>query len=666
MTATIPAQTNHLAVYERRRGTLIDLTKQQLGIVDQLGLDQHQTEGETIGDQLRGVLTRLEHEHLRVLIIGRFSSGKSTFINALLGEALLPAGLPPTTAVLCEIMYADEQHKHGILFPRGSKEEAARPSEPIDIDQLRAKLKEKITIKKGEISPYERAEVHWPLELCRAGVHIVDTVGLEDAQQRDRVTFAEVPDADSIIYCVDSQSAFSAADRSVLERMHALDRRSIFFVVTHYDMIRKSARRGEKSEAETRASINRDLAPWTDKGENGIFYVDSLDALDGRVEDDPGKIAASGILPLETALGRFLAEEKGRAKLVGALRSLLRCNRTVGEKIADQMEMWRNTASKLAARLEAAEQPLSSLKSSLGMIMEIIDLNNATIAQLSSDLATAFMAKAPDQIRQWAADYEITADIGFFSTDEELRTAIQPLIDYVGDQLGKELAQWMVGTLSRAVGTRLKSTESQVREQEHVFLLEAQRIRRKIAGTEGRKALLPEETPVELPDLVVNLGRGPRDVEVSPAMRAAAGALVGGAAGWGAAALMAVAFPVGVVAAIVAAVLGALFGRETVKDAIKEEAAANLLAGLEKGKARFIADVGQVVASEVRKRRDAFEARLAGELSSIRGEVTAILQEKTKGEADAKRETNRLEKLDGANGEIENKLSELLFEAGLA
>lgn len=41
----------------------------------------------------------------RVIIIGSFSRGKSTMINALLGNKILPAKLTPTTAVITVIKY---------------------------------------------------------------------------------------------------------------------------------------------------------------------------------------------------------------------------------------------------------------------------------------------------------------------------------------------------------------------------------------------------------------------------------------------------------------------------------------------------------------------------------------------------------------------------------
>ncbi|WP_104721537.1 dynamin family protein [Helicobacter mesocricetorum] len=47
-------------------------------------------------------------EPLQIAVIGQFSSGKSTFLNALLGQSILPTGVTPITSKVCKICYGDE------------------------------------------------------------------------------------------------------------------------------------------------------------------------------------------------------------------------------------------------------------------------------------------------------------------------------------------------------------------------------------------------------------------------------------------------------------------------------------------------------------------------------------------------------------------------------
>ena len=49
-------------------------------------------------------------QHLFLFLTGSTSSGKSTLVNALLGESVLPTNYNAATAVLCEIKYWDRKH----------------------------------------------------------------------------------------------------------------------------------------------------------------------------------------------------------------------------------------------------------------------------------------------------------------------------------------------------------------------------------------------------------------------------------------------------------------------------------------------------------------------------------------------------------------------------
>ena len=60
---------------------------------------------------------------MKVAVIGQFSSGKSTFLNALLGAAILPSGITPVTAKVCELAFGDElalevHYKNGLVLHR--------------------------------------------------------------------------------------------------------------------------------------------------------------------------------------------------------------------------------------------------------------------------------------------------------------------------------------------------------------------------------------------------------------------------------------------------------------------------------------------------------------------------------------------------------------------
>lgn len=52
---------------------------------------------------------KVNNDAFKIQVIGTFKNGKSTFINSLLGEAVLPAYALPCTAVINEVKYGEKK-----------------------------------------------------------------------------------------------------------------------------------------------------------------------------------------------------------------------------------------------------------------------------------------------------------------------------------------------------------------------------------------------------------------------------------------------------------------------------------------------------------------------------------------------------------------------------
>lgn len=142
----------------------------------QMGLSQ------TIED-MESASRNLRQGVFRLLVLGDMKRGKSTFLNALIGENLLPSDVNPCTALLTILRYG-EKKQITVHFLDNTEPET------IDFETF----KQRYTIDPAEAKKLEdnqklaflnvsHAVAEYPLPLLEKGVEIVDSPGLKSASQ---------------------------------------------------------------------------------------------------------------------------------------------------------------------------------------------------------------------------------------------------------------------------------------------------------------------------------------------------------------------------------------------------------------------------------------------------------------------------------------------------
>lgn len=95
-------------------------------------------------------------------VVGETGSGKSSFINLVLGCELLPHSLLSNTNTICEIQYG-ENFKACFHLTGLSKEEHSFES----LDKMRRSLSDKIQKKGEQKSMYKRVEIFLPSDILK-------------------------------------------------------------------------------------------------------------------------------------------------------------------------------------------------------------------------------------------------------------------------------------------------------------------------------------------------------------------------------------------------------------------------------------------------------------------------------------------------------------------
>jgi small GTP-binding protein len=238
-------------------------------------------------DQLAGLFL--------LVIAGEFNSGKSSFINALLGERVLPEGVTPTTDRINLLHHGPE-------------------------------------ITERALEAYLLERTH-PAELLRE-LNVVDTPGTNAVIRRhEELTRDFIPRADLVLFVTSADRPFSESEREFLERIREWGKK-ILFIVNKIDILA-----GPAEQAEVIAYV-RDNAAALLGAAPQVFPVSARRAAQARAQGAAELWEQSGFDAMEEYLLRTLdQEERIRLKLLNPLNVGLRLSARYKEAAFERLKL---------------------------------------------------------------------------------------------------------------------------------------------------------------------------------------------------------------------------------------------------------------------------------------------------------------------------------------
>lgn len=410
-------------------------------------------------------------ENFFVLVMGIFSSGKSSMINALIGEELLPTGFMPETGVLGEMHYSTE--KKVTLYPKKgeweggdapftlvnpSSEEIAKYGSIDNEKGMNCKAEDSDKIR----SKFEKMVIHWPLEILKDGVVLVDSPGISDPYSNDYITRGYLPTADAIIYLMNSQHAYQKEDMNQLNEINGLGLRNIIFGYSFYDIVSQQSQ--AKVEQFRRVMIGHAMKHG-DLGEESVHFLSSMDGLRAKMQHDQKLLVQSGYDGLEKFLTRYLVENKGRDQIrvmsnaiavyAAAMQKEAQTRNRAAEVDSDELKRRIVNARK---QLEIAKMNAESTEKSFRLAM------NGCFPQVKSKVEE-YISGLADRVD--LEDYEPEAELakGFgklnpVGTRKKAKELQQECMEEYSRRMSKEMNRW----LSRELSPFLINLEQQCME----------------------------------------------------------------------------------------------------------------------------------------------------------------------------------------------------------
>ena len=289
----------------------------------------------------RDLFTRLAEDRFNLAVVGRFSRGKSTLMNAMLGLDRLPTGIEPLTSVITSVTYGS--HDKAVLHYQDTTLFL-----DIRLDQLEDYITERGN--PGNRRRVREAEIQLPADLLRAGFRFIDTPGLgSSVAGNTATTLGFLPDADAFLLVTGFDDPLNDEEIAVLRFAHA-GARPIFVVINKLDTLEPGADVAILDELRRR--LRRLGLP-----EQHLYPVSALDALGARLGRlSMQKLQNSRLPSLEQDVLAFLTEGKRQVFLRGLCARLDAV--LSGEPGLDAV---RDRLADLRREIEAALHPSSGV-----------------------------------------------------------------------------------------------------------------------------------------------------------------------------------------------------------------------------------------------------------------------------------------------------------------
>lgn len=461
-------------------GTRKEVNGNDIGLGMQLQYNRCMEEARIVTDGL-----------FRVVVMGTFTSGKSTLINALLGSRILPESALPSTAILTfiqfgcdtedvEIHYRDIVNEDGNVT-KGAMEHISKEkfmqTYHYDIADT-----EKLS-QMGGIPRFKKVAysiVRCSLPLVQDGVSIVDTPGLEDKDVATELALDIAAKAQTIIY-VCGERGFAETDREYFEENFKGNSGNVFFILNKMDNITSDIQRKQAI-----GRVRYDVKGCFVKADGSVdealmskrvFGLSSLLALDARrgmtfdedlqkdvplsEEKQTMKLQRSQFLPFEEALQEFLTtDERCLAQYGKVFRTLLCTYNDAVEKVRDDLAVYEHEDNLTNEQKADCQRIINEIET--GLSATEVAFDNCTL-KLQNTLALLIrnaidsvdstwemdLATLHEKIRFGMKDYLSLAvsNINVFKSKDErtedMKRLLQPFSQIIAEHISDKIDRFM-------------------------------------------------------------------------------------------------------------------------------------------------------------------------------------------------------------------------------
>uniref|UniRef100_A0A4W6FDB5 Mitofusin 1b n=1 Tax=Lates calcarifer TaxID=8187 RepID=A0A4W6FDB5_LATCA len=404
--------------------------------LENIASQDQKLEIQAYADKLAVIKEVLARRHMKVAFFGRTSNGKSTVINAMLRDRVLPSGIGHTTNCFLSVEGTDEDKAY--LKTEGSDEEKSIKT----VNQLAHALHMDESLDAGCL-----VRVFWPKTKCallRDDLVLVDSPGTDVTSQLDSWIDK---------FCLDAD-VFVLVEKHFFHKVNErLSKPNIFILNNRWDA---SANEPEYMEdvrkqhtdrcvnflVEELKVVDREQAP------NRIFFVSAKEVLNSRMQRAQGMPETGGALAegFQERLKEFQSFERRFEECISqsAVKTKFEQHtiraKQITEKVKSIMDAINiEAAEKRVAALEDREYQMDRLEFVKNQLNLLIDDIKKKIKAISEDVESKVSSAMGEEIcRLHVIVDEFHTD--FHPSPHVLKIYKSELLAHVEEGMGKNLA----------------------------------------------------------------------------------------------------------------------------------------------------------------------------------------------------------------------------------
>ncbi|XP_070830308.1 mitofusin-1 isoform X5 [Chaetodon trifascialis] len=476
MDAVDPSPLRHFVVAKRSITSifdqLLDFVKDGSTFVEeawrgddlgQVAVEEQSLEMQSCATKLSTIREVLLRRHMKVAFFGRTSNGKSTVINAMLRDRVLPTGIGHTTNCFLRVEGTDEGEAY--LTAEASNERKSVST----VNQLAHALHMDPTLDSGSL-----VKVFWPKSRCallRDDLVLMDSPGTDVTLELDSWIDKFCLDADVFVLVGNAESTLMNTEKLFFHKVsERISKPNIFILHNRWDA---SVSEPEYIEEVRKQHLDRCVSflaeelkvVGLDEAPGRIFFVAAKEVLSSRMQraqgmpetGEPGGALAEGFhdrlrefQTFERTFEEFISQSAVKAKFEQHTVRAWQITEAI-KAVMDAINI--ASADRKILCLEEREDQRDRLDFVRGQINRLTDNVKERIRTLSDDVAAKVAAALSDQIRSLPVLVdEFRAD---FNPTQETLQLYKTETSTFKDELVVSIATGLVSVTSRASMTVL-------------------------------------------------------------------------------------------------------------------------------------------------------------------------------------------------------------------